>query len=102
MRVYKANSYMWDQPDESTLTYVGKGTPQYIDFKNAGDIRKYVKGVPAENFAAIVQGHVQILKEGEYTICAQSSDGSTVKIDGNNLIENEGTHDVVEKCKKIT
>ena len=101
MRVYKANSYMWDQPDESTLTYVGKGTPQYIDFKNAGDIRKYVKGVPAENFAAIVQGHVQILKEGEYTICAQSSDGSTVKIDGNNLIENEGTHDVVEKCKKI-
>jgi len=100
VRVYKGNNYMWDMPDESTLTYVGKGKPKFIDFSNADDIRKYVKGVPEKNFAAIVEGTIQIKKAGEYKICGQSSDGDTIKMDGKDLVVNEGVHGVSEKCKK--
>lgn len=58
IRVYKSNGYMWDQPDISTLTYVGKGSPKYIDFNTIADVRKYVQGVPEKNFVAVVEGTV--------------------------------------------
>jgi len=100
MRVYKATGFMWDQPDVSTLTYVGEGKPKYIDFKTVNDIRKFVPGVPEKNFAAVVQGTVEIRTAGEYKFCGQSSDGSTIKVDNKNLVENEGKHAKIEKCKK--
>jgi hypothetical protein len=99
MRVYKANGDMWDLPDVSTLTYVGTGKPKYIDFKDVNDIRKFVPGVPEKNFAAIVTGTVEIRTAGEYKICGQSSDGSTIKVDDEALVENEGMHAKIEKCK---
>jgi hypothetical protein len=99
MRVYKANGDMWDLPDVSTLTYVGTGKPTYIDFKDVNDIRKFVPGVPEKNFAAIVTGTVEIRTAGEYKFCGQSSDGSTIKVDDEALVENEGMHAKIEKCK---
>jgi hypothetical protein len=36
---------------------------------------------------------------GDYKICGQSSDGSTIKVDGKDLVDNQGKHAVVEKCK---
>jgi len=99
IRVYKANSYMLDQPDISTLNYVGEGSPKYIDFSNVDDIRKYVKGVPETNFVAVVEDTLMIHTAGDYKICGQSSDGSTIKVDGKDLVDNQGKHAVVEKCK---
>lgn len=102
IRVYKGThgSVMWDQPDDSTLTYVGKGHPKYIDFNNVADIREFVKGVSEKNFVAIVEGTLVIGKEGEYKICAQSSDGSKISVDGQDLVDNDGKHQVIEKCQK--
>jgi hypothetical protein len=42
---------------------------------------------------------VEIRTAGEYKFCGQSSDGSTIKVDDEALVENEGMQDREEKME---
>eukprot|EP00930_Biecheleria_cincta_P033487 TRINITY_DN23212_c0_g2_i1.p1 TRINITY_DN23212_c0_g2~~TRINITY_DN23212_c0_g2_i1.p1 ORF type:complete len:1463 (+),score=299.80 TRINITY_DN23212_c0_g2_i1:76-4389(+) len=49
------------------------------------------------NFYAVWEGALKIVKPGEYTFFLKSSDGSSLKLDGTAVVSNEGKHGVSEK-----
>eukprot|EP00960_Hanusia_phi_P074326 768213-Hanusia_phi.AAC.4 len=102
LRIFKANSAPNYMPDVSTLTYVGQGTCPYVDFSAGDDFRKCVEGIPDKNFVSLIEGHVNIVKEGEYKFCSLSSDGSKLKVDGTDVVDNSAKHAPVEKCGTMT
>ena len=49
--------------------------------------------------AAMIVGYIQFRYDGEYSFCLSSDDGSKLYIDDVLIIDNDGSHDIVKKCK---
>ena len=59
-------------------------------------LAQIVKKTPYYRYMWVYTGGVVILKEGSYTICDASDDGSKVWIEGKLEIDNDGLHSVKE------
>ena len=55
-----------------------------------------------EDFAFTFKGYIKIPKDGRYTFYLSSNDGSTLKMDGYLLIDNDGRHGDFEKSAPIS
>lgn len=51
---------------------------------------------PADHFAAIWRGEMQVFEAGTYTFYARSDDGSKVYIDNTLVVDNDGLHGMEE------
>jgi len=101
VKVYEFKSSRTKQlPDEDDkdLKLKGEGVYPYIDIHSNYDLRKIVKKTPYYRYMWVYTGGVVILKEGSYTICDASDDGSKVWIEGKLEIDNDGLHSVKEVC----
>ena len=63
--------------------------------KNSG------KGGAPDNFAIRFHGAIEIPQDGEYRFWTKSDDGSTLRINGKLIVNNEGVHPAVEKTGQI-
>ena len=80
---------------------------------NFGSLKPYDFGVistpeldavnRADKFAALYEGDIEIATGGEYTFWTASDDGSKLYIDGNLVVDNDGTHALTEvESVKVT
>ncbi|WP_069658999.1 alkaline phosphatase family protein [Arcticibacter eurypsychrophilus] len=60
--------------------------------------------IPADNscFGLVYEGYLQIDKAGKYSFYTQSDDGSKLYIDGEQVVDNDGDHGVIESMGSIT
>ncbi len=86
----------WDKlPDFSTLTPAAKGESLGFDI-GLDDKTK------DENFGVRFTAQIKIGKEGDYTFCTNSDDGSKLLIDDKTVVDNDGDHAAEEKEGKVT
>ncbi|HMU46026.1 MAG TPA: alpha-L-fucosidase [Chitinophagaceae bacterium] len=79
----------WDKlPDFKSLTVKETGISDQI---NPG---KYLS---QEKYGVVLQGFIQIPSTGMYSFYLSSDDGSTLYIDENKVIDNDGLHGMIEK-----
>jgi hypothetical protein len=50
----------------------------------------------------VFEGYIEIPKDGEYTFSLASDDGSFLSLSGMEIINNGGSHGVVEKTRKLS
>jgi len=79
----------------------GSSTYPYIDIHRWHDLYKIVKQTPTYKYMWVYTGSVVILKEGKYTFCTASDDGSKVWFDGKLTIDNDGFHSEKEVCRQL-
>ncbi len=83
----------WDNiPDFNGLIAEDTGIITTINLDNA---------VSADYFGFTFDGYINISTDGAYTFYTQSDDGSSLWIDGNQVVNNDGLHGVVEKSGTI-
>jgi hypothetical protein len=106
---WKMKTYMSSTPlsmnpaDIDALRQIGgEVVVPAISFKSADDFRKYVPGMPYDNFAAMFYGEVEIITPGSYIFCTNSDDGSDLLVDGEVVVDNDGLHGAQEKCGTAT
>jgi len=81
------------------LYFVGKGSLRTVDIHRLEDFRSVVPYTPSVNYAWTIFGTLRVGITGVYTLCIESDDGSKLYLDGNLLVDNEGLHGMVDKCK---
>jgi hypothetical protein len=54
-----------------------------------------------EQFGLVFTGYLRAAKSGEYTFFTTSDDGSTLSINGRQVVDNDGVHGPVERSGKI-
>jgi len=59
---------------------------------------KFDMGRSAGNYAVRFRGVIQIPKSDAYTFVLASDDGSRLRIDGKQIVENDGIHPAIEKA----
>lgn len=103
MNVYGAGDLteISTMPDVSTLPIIGTAYVSTIDFQSewgAGYFRAVVPGTPDNLFAATWTGSFRISTAGNYMLCTNSDDGSTLSIDGTLVVDNGGLHAPLQMC----
>lgn len=109
----KTNYIDFINPDVNGLTYkYYEGAWMKIpDFKKLNPVKSgtiYKFGLDKiistrDEFALLIEGMIQIKKEGEYEFFIQSNDGSRLLIDNQLVIDHDGPHGAdIEKAGKIT
>ena len=89
--------------------YEPKTSPD-ADFPKKGEPAKVVKAeivdhslrTRDENFGLVFEGFVEIPEAGDYTFHLASDDGSYLSLAGMQIIDNGGSHGVVEKSRKLS
>jgi hypothetical protein len=91
---YKSYSYKGIVlPDYSKLTPLDKGITDYWNIK---------KLKPSEHhFAFLYNGYIKLKQDGVYTFYTNSDDGSKLFIDGQLVVDNDGSHGPVKKLGRI-
>ncbi len=83
----------WDNlPNFDALTPEETGISSAINLDNAAS---------ANYFGFTFDGYINLSSEGEYTFYTASDDGSALWIDGNQVVNNDGLHGMVEKSGTI-
>jgi hypothetical protein len=54
-----------------------------------------------DNFYVVWTGVIRIPKDGKYTFFLESDDGSRLFIDGKKVVDNGGTHEMMEESGKV-
>jgi azurin len=73
--------------------------------KSSGRIRAFGKDVPGsrgDSFALKLTAWLDAPETGEYTFYTSSDDGSRLYIDGQQVVDNDGTHGVVERSGTVS
>jgi len=81
-----------DFPDYAKLKPTKAGVSPTIKLINPGN---------RAQFALTFEGMIKVPADGEYTFFTQSDDGSRLFIGGQKIVENGGTHGIVERSGKI-
>ncbi len=82
-----------DFPDYAKLKPTQAGVSATIKLINPGN---------RAQFALTFEGMIKVPADGEYTFFTQSDDGTRLFIGGKKVVENGGTHGMVERSGKIT
>ncbi len=71
----------------------------YSSLEITTDVKKIegIVGGESKTFAVKLEGFIEIDSPGKYTFYTQSDDGSILYIDGTKVVDNDGSHGVVEK-----
>jgi hypothetical protein len=102
MKIYRGPANMVKMPDSiSGMSLIGKKIVRTIDLQTINSFRQLIAETPDENFVWVFGGTVNIEKEGEYTMCTKSDDGSKLYVHGELLVNNDGLHGPEQKCKVI-
>ena len=72
-------------PDVSKLKPVARGTAPQPRLDQ-------VPGVPADDYALVLEGYMEIPETGVWSVAVSSDDGSRVFIDGELVVNNDGPH----------
>lgn len=85
---YKYYEGSWNSlPNFNSLTPVSAGVGSAIDLSNVSS---------GDNFGLIFDGYVNIPNDGNHTFYTTSDDGSSLWIDGNKVVDNDGLHSARE------
>ncbi|WP_119843274.1 PA14 domain-containing protein [Reichenbachiella sp. MSK19-1] len=60
-----------------------------------------IEGVDGEQYALVFEGHFSVPINGTYTFYTESADGSRLLVDGVEVVNNDGVHDVVEASGEV-
>lgn len=83
----------WDNiPDFSQLTPVESGIKENIGL---------IESLATENFGMVYSGYIEIPLDGLFTFYTISDEGSRLYIDGNLVVDNDGTHVAAEASGSI-
>ncbi|MBM4112429.1 MAG: hypothetical protein FJ253_03495 [Phycisphaerae bacterium] len=82
-------------PDFDALTPYLISTTSFINFPSTGG--NFANSNRSDNFGALWTGWVSVPSNGLYTFYLNSDDGSRLLVDGNEIIDNDGLHGMVEK-----
>lgn len=81
-------------PEFDNLKPTSQGTTYEISSNNLSLTReRYV--------AAVLEGYIEIPRQGQYTFYLSSDDGSKLYINGNEIIDNDGQHGVITKSDTV-
>jgi len=69
-----------------------------VYIRNNQDFIRKIKGTPSHDYAWIYYGTVAITRQGTYTFCSTSDDGSFLFVDGVKIVNNDGLHGARRKC----
>jgi hypothetical protein len=73
-----------------------------VSFKNVADLANFLdKNGKYENLAAMFTGILSITKQGKYTFCTNSDDGSHFFVDGDEVVDNGGRHAPKKQCGDV-
>lgn len=62
------------------------------------DFMREITSTPSHDYAWIYYGTVMIAREGVYTLCSTSDDGSILIVDDKKLVDNDGLHGAQQRC----
>jgi len=62
------------------------------------DFMREITSTPSHDYAWIYYGTVMIAREGVYTFCSTSDDGSMLIVDDKKLVDNDGLHGAQQRC----
>ena len=96
--IYKPGGAMYDFPDFDALMPNFVVVTERVDFENS--VWKAVDDTLRNNFAAQLEGSLDVTVAGEYTLHLTSDDGSRLWLDGAQQIENGGIH--TSKTESVT
>ena len=80
-------------PDFKKLTPLKSGRAQQIDLAGLD--------LPAQNFAMVFSGFLEITEEDEYTFYTSSNDGSRLYINDRLIVNNDGEHGTMDKSGTV-
>ncbi len=69
--------------------------------EGVADLPDISKAAVEDHFGMIFSGYIYAPTEGLYTFATQSDDGTTFKIDGIDLIDNDGSHSLTKVSESI-
>ena len=99
MSIYKPGGDMLDFPDFDALMPDFAVVAERVEF--ADSMWTDIDGSLVENFAAELEGALEVAVAGEYKLHLTSDDGSRLWLDGEKEIENGGTHGARTKTTKL-
>ena len=103
LRIYSTSySPIAIMPDPQSMTFVGQANVEFVKFRNQAELKALVPQAPNSKYAWVAYGSLRIKKAGGYTLCTQSDDGSYIFVDAKEVVENDGLHGAVNKCKTVT
>lgn len=83
-------------PDFSTLSPLHEGFVTEFSHKQA-----LSEDVPQEQVAVVFESYLDILEDGNYTFFTNSDDGSKLYVNGNEIVDNDGDHGVMERSGSL-
>jgi len=83
------------------LLMIGSSKQEWIK-ADGGDFGNQVPGTPHDHFVWRYDGFVHIEKPGNYLWCTSSDDGSTLDVNGERVVNNDGLHGTKEMCGHLT
>lgn len=83
---YEGNWKALPNFDEQELLNMGTTSSVNLNMATASDY-----------FGIVLSGYLNVAKDGDYTFYTTSDDGSSLYIDGNKIVDNDGTHANVTK-----
>jgi hypothetical protein len=102
LRMYQGPPGMTVVPkDETTLPEVGNAVVHRLKFANLEEFRDKIPETPSENYVWRFTGRLRIRVSGMYTICTTSDDGSLLYVRRRLVVNNNGLHGPVERCRQI-
>ena len=80
------------------LDFVGEKVVKDVYVRSNSDFMREIPGTPSHDYAWVYYGTVQIVRQGTYTFCSTSDDGSFLYVDGHRLVNNDGLHGTRRRC----
>jgi len=74
------------------LDFVGEKKVKDVYIRSNTDFMRLIPGTPSHDYAWIYYGTVAIKRQGTYSFCSTSDDGSFLFVDGAKLVNNDGLH----------
>lgn len=90
----KLDDIDWDTPDYSTVV-------ENVNWPKATS-EPFDENVPKDRFGLKASGQIDIPQSGEWTFATYSDDGSTLWIDGELVVDNDGLHSMRKRNGSIT
>ncbi len=88
-------NFPWDPSERRVISHT---TVPYLSYRN--NFINDFPGTPADDFALLAT-RTLVVAAGNHQFCITSDDGSWLWIDSNQLLSNQGMHDVITVCKDI-
>jgi hypothetical protein len=80
------------------LDFVGEKVVKDVYVRNNRDFIRQIPGTPSHDYAWVYYGTIAILRQGTYSFCSTSDDGSFLYVDGARLVNNDGLHGAYKRC----